>query len=264
MYEMYTDDSGTHAEHPLAIAACYISTKRGWRQFVDGFDSIRISEGFDEFHMADFVAKQEFGIKPYCEWDGTKRERVYRRIVKVVNDNKRVGLGIGVPKEVFDKVVPTLPEPLRKKCGTNHYAFAVKVLMTMVAKWRLESAITLPMKYVFDRMGKGKGEIEAIWKNVEDSEWEGMLKKLGLEPEGYSFENKKLFKPLQAADILAYQMNWHLRNVILADKHDVRDCHFNFAILRHNQEMHLGFMTEENFKNTLDRELEIMQQRGLL
>jgi hypothetical protein len=127
MYEMYTDD--THADHPLAIAACYISTKRGWEEFAYELEQIKSSEGFECFHMVDYVAKPERQIKPYCDWDGAKRERVYRRLVKAINQNKRIGLGIAVPKEVFDRVVPTLPGPLRKKCGKNHFAFAVKMLL---------------------------------------------------------------------------------------------------------------------------------------
>lgn len=264
MYEMYTDDSGTHAGHPLAIAACYISTKRGWDQFVHEYDSIRVSEGFDDFHMVDFAAKPEYQVEPYCHWDGEKKKRVYRRIVKALNNNKRTGLGVGIPKDVFDKEVPKLPEPLKRKCGKNHYAFAVRILMTMVQRWRLESGITLPMKYFFDRMGKGKGEIMSIWEDIEDHEWDDALRKIGMEPKGYGFEDRKEFQPLQMADILAWQMNWHLRNVILAGKDDKEDCHENFFILRNNQELRLGFLTEANFKQTILWEIEAMKRKGVL
>jgi len=214
--------------------------------------------------MVDFAAKPERGIEPYCHWDGEKKRRVYKRIVGALNRNKRVGLGIGIPKDVFDGEVPKLPEPLRKKCGTNHFAFAVRILMTMVQRWRMESNITLPMKYFFDRMGKGRGEIMSIWENIEDSEWDDALRKLGMEPKGYSFEDKKEFKPLQVADILAWQVNWHLRNVILLGKDDKADCHENFRILRKDQEMRLGFLTEANFKQTIQWEIEAMIRRGVL
>jgi len=250
MYELYIDDSGTHGDAPMAIAACYISTKRGWDNFVREYDNIRTTEHFDCFHMTDFAASPEKKMEPFCDWDGTKRKRVYQRIAKTINDNKRIGLGVAFPKELFDKVVPELPEPLKTNYGKNHFAFAFKVLLTLIAIWRVKSQITLPMRYVFDRMGKGKGEIIEIWEDLDKPENAG-LRQAGIEPNGYSFEDKSMFKPLQAADILAWQMNWHFRNVILQGKRDIEDCHSNFEILRRDQEMRLAFMTKQNFANTV-------------
>ena len=69
--------------------------------------------------------------------------------------------------------------------------------------------------------------------------WEGIEKrdswtaKYGMEKgSGCSFQDRGLFKPLQAADILAWQLNWHMRNVIMMGKDDVRDSHLNFTMLR--------------------------------
>ena len=60
------------------------------------------------------------------------------------------------------------------------------------------------MRYVFDQMGKGKGEIidvmdKAVKKSSQDAEKDGVVAL-----SGYSFEDKKLNLPLQAADILAW------------------------------------------------------------
>jgi hypothetical protein len=56
---------------------------------------------------------------------------------------------------------------------------------------------------------------------------------------------------------------WHLRNVILAGRDDVRDCHVNLAMLRMNQNMDLGFLTEANFLQTISWELETMERKGV-
>lgn len=71
MFQVYFDDSGTDTRSPMAIAACYISTKRGWDEFVQQWDSVRYSEDFDVFHMANFAhyhEKREEN-KPFCDWD---------------------------------------------------------------------------------------------------------------------------------------------------------------------------------------------------
>lgn len=194
MYEMYADDSGTDSSSPLAIAACYISTKRSWSQFAEEWDRVGQSEGFTVFHMKEFSARREFGIKPFCDWDNDQRKRIYQRLARIINDHKRVGFGIAVPKNVFDRIVPTLPEPVRTKCGTHHYTFAVKVLLTLIADWRQKCGIKAPMRYVFDQMGKGKGEIMSMWDHIDDFDAQG---KLGMERKGYAFENKAIHKPLQ-------------------------------------------------------------------
>ena len=92
MYEVYWDDSGTDRDSPLAIAACYISTKRGWDAFVEAFDEIRWSEGFETFHMVEFAASHDKTKKPFCDWDRVKRKRVYERIAKAINEHKRTGM----------------------------------------------------------------------------------------------------------------------------------------------------------------------------
>jgi len=250
MFEAYFDDSGTDSNSPLAIAACYVSTKRGWDAFTMDWNLARYEEGFDVFHMTDFAAPREQGKMPFCDWNSEKKKRVYNRLATIINENKRIGCGIAIPKDVFDKLVAALPDRLREQFGTHHYTFAVKTVMALIGKWRLNSGITLPTRYIFDRMGKGRDEIGALWEGVPGEDWKEQI--FGMERDGFSFQNKANLKPLQAADILAWQTNWHMRNVVTAGKHDLDDCHPHFKILRLDQEMDLGFLTEENFKNTIE------------
>lgn len=263
MYEVYFDDSGTDTQSPMAIAACYISTKNGWNQFVDAWDDIRWSEGFDVFHMADFAAFHDKTKKPFCDWDYVKRDRVYRRLATAINENKRVGIAIAVPQDVFNSVVPMLPDWMRWRVGTYPYTVAVRFLMGAIRNWRLQCGITLPMQYVFDRMAdpKAKAEISAVWEHVENKD--SWLDWYGIENEGgYSFQNKADFKPLQAADILAWQQNSHMRNVIMKGLDEHTHTHRNFRILREDQAMDLGFLTEVQFRTAMEKEMAYRIENG--
>jgi hypothetical protein len=255
MYESYWDDSGTDSNSPLAIAACYISRKSGWEQFTDSMFRIGREEGFETFHMADFAS----GAKPFDGWDGDKKRRVFRRVATAINQNKLAGFGVAIPKAVFDSVMPSQPAPVKAKCGKYHFTFAVKATLSVVARWREQSQIRLPMRYVFDRMGKGKGEIMDIFHAENLQDWDA-IHKLGMEAGGVEFEDKSRLKPLQAADVLAWQMNWHMKNVIALGKHSADDCHPNFKLLRLHQTMELAFMTKENFINTIENELKALQR----
>jgi len=255
LFEAYFDDSGTHRSSDLAIAVCYVSTQRAWNEFAREWDQIREEEGFDFFHMVDFASPAEYRKRPYCDWTKEKKQRVYARLAQAINIHKRVGIGIAIPKAMFDSVVPTLPDLVQKQCGRFHYTFAVKSLMVMMIRWRQRHGLNHSVRFVFDTITEGADEIRSFFEEMDTYSSE-FREKLGLEFGGFSIESKARTRALQAADILAWQMNWHMRKVIAAGKDDVGDCHPNFRMLRENQAMELGFMTETNFLNSVNRQIE--------
>jgi len=248
MFTAYFDDSGTDGNSDIAVAACYISAKRGWDEFVEAWDRARWEEGFEYFHMAHFVAPRVHGHKPWCDWDNTKKDHVYNRLAKIINENKRVGIALAVPKTVYDAA----PERVRRHYGKQHYTFAVRMCMNRIVRWRAASMITLPMRYTFDwemqRTAK-REEITKIFELIGKPQNQPVATLLGFEPSGYSFEHKEEFKPLQAADILAWQMRSHMRNIGPLGHDDVSLCHPGFRQLRENQEVDLGFFTKEQIEN---------------
>jgi len=262
VYETYFDDSGTSAQSAIAIAACYVSTEPGWKRFVSSWDTIRLEEGFDVFHMAEFVAPRAQGHKPWCDWDNAKKERVYARLAAAINDNKRIGIGAAIPKEVYNKV----PNRIREHYGFEHYTFAVRMCLMKVAEWREKSLNMLPMQYIFD------------WENRESSKrieisqlLDGCHEKLkpffGLDTGGYGFQHKEQFKPLQAADILAWQMNCYMPKIYPhgETKESVKNfCHSGFIALRQDQEMDIGFFTEPYMLEWIKRIEKYEAEHGII
>jgi hypothetical protein len=244
MFEVYFDDSGTDGNSEIAVAACYISTKKGWDEFVKEWNYVLAEEQCGEaFHMVEFVAKPEYGYKPYCDWDNTKKDRVYGRLAKIINENKWTGITSAVPKKTYDAIVP---ERIRNYHGYEHYTFAVRMCLMRIADWREKCGITLPMQYVFSwEMGRKKKEIESIWENIHES-WES---KFGIEPEGVSFQRMEKFKPLQAADILAWQMRCHMQKIFPLGHDSLELTHPGFAALRVDQDMDLGFFSDKAIKD---------------
>ena len=84
-FQAYCDDSGTDANTPVAVAACYIASREQWDFFVRNWDEVREREGFDVFHMCEFMAKPEAGHKPFCDWDNIKKDRVYKKMASIIN-----------------------------------------------------------------------------------------------------------------------------------------------------------------------------------
>ena len=246
MFTAYFDDSGTDGNSEIAVAACYISTKRGWDEFVQAWDYARSEEEFAAFHMAHFVAPRAQGHKPFCDWDNTKKDHVYSRLAKIVNENKWIGIASAVPKKVWDRT----PERIRQHYGREHYTFAVRMCLMRILDWREKCLISLPIRYVFDwemSTAQKRKEISIIFDILGRNE--PMAQKFGVEPGGYSFEHKEEFKPLQAADILAWQMRCHMQKIFPLGHDEIPLCHPGFTVLREDQEMDLGFFNEEQIIN---------------
>ena len=149
------------------------------------------------------------------------------------------------------------------KCGHEHYAFAVRTCLSLIADWRRESTITLPMEYIFDWEMKGTDkhrDVSAIWDNMHEL----LAKELGYERDAYGFRHKADFKPLQASDILAWQMNSHMVKMLRdGEEEDLPElAHPGFRLLREDQEMPLAFFTESQLEKFV-RKYEALEQAGL-
>jgi hypothetical protein len=132
-----------------------------------------------------------------------------------------------------------------------------------IRAWRERYGISLPIRYVFDwEMDHTSKKIEitrlldviATPHNVE------VARMLGVEPQGYSFEHASEFKPLQAADILAWQMRRHMQRIWPLRHDDESICHRGFRLLREDQEMDLGFFTEQQLEEFVKQNEEVERQ----
>jgi hypothetical protein len=195
MFAVYFDDSGTHTESDVAIAACYIGTLDRWELLASDWDSAMKAEGFTKFGMADILG----GKGEFRNWSDTKRDRLIRRLITDICCRASIGVCVSVPKVAYDNAIQG---KIRGRFGKFHYTFAVRSCLTQIKGWRERHGITGPMQYVFDRMSQGKGEIiEALEYHLST----GRAQLSGLEREGYSFQDKAGLPPLQAADILAHE-----------------------------------------------------------
>jgi len=257
--EIYFDDSGTDGRTPVAVAACYVSSKEQWDRFVNNWDRVLTDEGFDVFHMAEFVAKPEAGHKPFCDWDTNKKLRVYSKLASILNTRIQKGFAFAIPKHSFDAYA--LKE-FKEEYAKDHYSWAVKRILGLLAEWRKQSNITAPMQYVFDHGSLAEPQLKAIWEECKiNAQAE---RKYGIVPDGVMFQDKKVFKPLQAADILAWQMQNHMRRTVLIgkDPDDARFRHPGFQVLLENNLTQAAFNTDDQLRATFAKMNEHKRQTG--
>jgi hypothetical protein len=121
------------------------------------------------------------------------------------------------------------------------------------------------MRYIFDWETPGSSkrlEITELMTNVHEK-----VKPLfGLDTGGFEFQNKRVFKPLQAADVLAWQLNAYMPKIYPREETeaDLEKVHPGFRMLRENQEMHLYFFSPTNIKHWVDKVLAAESELGFI
>jgi nitrogen regulatory protein PII-like uncharacterized protein len=205
MMTAYFDDSGTHRESEIAVAACFVSDVRSWANFESEWVSVLDEAGIRHcgFHMAEFVAHKP----PFDQWNKEQYQEIIESLINVINKNVHAGLATAVVKADYDSFVIG---KLREKLGTNHYTFAVQSCLAYIEEWRNRTGLRQLIRYVFDfEHGKAKHEIANLFNDI-------IARKLafnfGIEPEGFSFERREQIIPLQAADILAWEAYRYMRD----------------------------------------------------
>ena len=83
--------------------------------------------------------------------------------------------------------------------------------MGIINRWKKTYGYSQPIKYIFDRLSKGKGDINAQFEKAilggDDA-----VKRYGVYQGGWSFEDKAVVIQLQAADIWAYENLRYMRD----------------------------------------------------
>jgi hypothetical protein len=151
-WSVYFDDSGTHAQSAIAVAACYIAPAPQWRKFIRAWSNVSDRESFRIFHMADFNARQG----EFKGWEEDKRNRVIRKLIGIIRQYTTQGFAVALPKSDYDAVMPA---DLKVKMGIHPYSWCVKLCFGQIEKWRKKCSLTAPMQYVFESGTKGTGEL---------------------------------------------------------------------------------------------------------
>ena len=215
MFTFYCDDSGTHSQSEIAVAACFVAECIQWEHFVKDWNRANDAENFGVFHMTDFVAKKKQFASP--EWqDDEKRDRTIKRLINIITTRRRMGFFTAVEKAGYDAEVPRDLRD-RFKLGNTHYTFAVRMCLAKVLKWRMKYGYKEPVQFVFDQISKGTGDIGAVFEMaLKEGDEQALVHGISRET-GWSFQSKAVILPLQAADILAWEALRHMQKVYLPE-----------------------------------------------
>jgi hypothetical protein len=195
---IYLDESGVHRDSKAVTVAGFVSTAERWVSFEREWRDALSDYGLPSFHMVDFAALRG----PYSHWQDAQQRIRFGRLLEIIKSHVVYGVGIGIPTEPYHRLF----SPEAKAHVGGPYGFAAAVAFLEFSH-QLRDVIEDPwLAYVFEAGQPGIDQITNLFQyNVQMPEQKTDLRLLSL-----AFENKIDFVPLQAADVLAYELFRHL------------------------------------------------------
>jgi len=214
MFTLYFDDSGTHHESDIAVAACLIAPDVKWEAIHTRWNEIILREKLDKskagcFHMAACVSGKQ---PPYDSWSGEKKRSVYREFLALMAEATEFGFSSYVSKAAHERFIANRHSAL---VGARPYTYAVRTCIGSTRKFREQREG--PFAFVFDQMSEGSGEILNILGELPDEGKAGLRLPAGFD--AWTHANKRKFPPLQAADIFA----WNVYRIATDREHPATD-----------------------------------------
>jgi hypothetical protein len=190
----YFDESGVHDGSPVVVVAGWLATPDMWIAFERKWKDALTDFHIESFHTADCEA----GVDVYKDWPGDVRQSRLRQLMGIITDHTIASFGASIPKKLFgDLVSPEVSAAIGGPYGLASWKILLDagsfVTRTTTRPW---------IRYVFEQGAVGRHQFQRVYdENEGDAESRERLR-LG----ALSFERKTEFVPLQAADVLAYQL----------------------------------------------------------
>lgn len=194
IFTAYLDESGTHKTSSVVVVAGFISDASRWENFTQEWKEALDDYHLAYFHMTDFENKRG----QFKGWNGQERKNRLNRFLGIIKKYALYSMGWAVPRQPFDAI---LSEPAKAIC-VDAYGLAAIGCFRSFAQIAVDPRVDGWGEYVMESGARGSGALLKIFNiGSEDPEWldNNRIKSL-------TFQDKRLFLPLQAADILAYEL----------------------------------------------------------
>ncbi len=214
----YGDESGTSRDNRVATVAGYLGQVGEWRRFerewrkVCGKYDVKIVHRADlETWHGEFTAERG--------WNPARRTSFLGELQPIIKSCTKVAVGSAVIKEDWEEV---MPEWLTRFFGGT-YGWCAHECIVAVRKWcerpSARSRTSRPVCWAFERGAEGQHQVEAMFAELSNISELKAAFRIG----ALSFPDKDVV-PLQAADLLAYEVFKQVENQIVdrGEKHDVR------------------------------------------
>jgi Protein of unknown function (DUF3800) len=203
----YADESGTHDETGMepgaeaAVVAGYIGWKKDWDTVEIEWQRVLDRYDIEELHMQEFSDVKrgtENPDWPYRGWPPTKRDQFIHELIPIARDNTLFSLAGLVDVRSYNDILPGW-----MKAEYEHpYHFCFQLFFDQILAVLRDHMLLPPgeqVAFFFDQQLEFKPLAEKRYteiKALRDTE-----DRMG----AFAFVNRRRYRPIQAADLLAYR-----------------------------------------------------------
>jgi hypothetical protein len=202
---IYCDDSGTDQNSRVAVVAGYIGQVAKWERFSNKFMRVLKRYGIRQMHRSDLENFHGEFTKERG-WNEKRRIQFLQEVHHLIRTHTKIQIGSAVIKEDFDLIIP---DNLKKQYG-GVFGWCAQECIVAVSKWCEHSDYKHPIQWIFEAGTIGQGQVNTMFESL----FNDPLIRDQCHIRGWSFQRKELI-PLQAADVLTYEVFKHVQNQIV-------------------------------------------------
>ncbi len=227
MLEAYFDESGTHAGSPVMCVAGYLLSAeqalhldREWAETLTEF-------GVSCFHMADCA----HSVEEFSGMDPRKRKDLLVRLIGIIKRRVEIGIAVSISETDFGRI----DAPKWKRGGP--YSLAALQVLAAVVSWADTYSYKGKISYFFESGHKHQSHTNKAIDMLRARDQEGGVNYLRYHT--HTFAGKCDLRPLQAADLLAYEWQKELRRLNMPSKQKTMRRSFQSLLEKTHITMHL-------------------------
>ncbi len=217
----YMDESGHSADPRLNFAgmAGFVAPAQHWEVFEGRWNTILKEFGLEWFHMKDFAQS----VKQYEGWEESRRRKLYGALIRTICEARPIPTGAVVSIADYNSLSEGQRLAFRdpyymafQQCtrGASLQAFEyVNERVAMVYAYQEEFGAIKPKEAFSINQAGGAEQLWHAMKRMTDyGKWMG----------SYGSSTPIESSPLQAADLLAYELTKEFENLILRPNDKMR------------------------------------------
>jgi hypothetical protein len=219
IFQAWVDDSGNEPQSPIMVLAGFLASYDEWAKFSDAWDEeLAKPPKLQYFKMAE-AARLRGEFDRSKGWDEATRDARVLSFARIIRKYARIRLSAWIRHADWNTNIVTIPAPIRRLSIDHPYGHLFSQIIFAAAVFQDRHGINEPCDFIFDEQVTFSEEVMRWWPQVKD--WikergrSDLIKFIGSPP---IFRDEKKFKPLQAADLYA----WQIRNHYVAN-HRVRN-----------------------------------------
>ena len=210
MLQAYIDDSGSDLQGPVYLLSGFVGHVEEWAQFSDEWDAeLRKPPTISYFKMKEAESLK----KQFQGWTPVARDVKVMNLARLIVPRVICNVECIVSQADYDLVVPRAISFIRSASSAmkdrqlanaleNPYLFCFHGIITEAFNRLYEQKQLDVLDFYFDKQGKLGTRARAFWDAMKDNAPSEYKRFLVNEP---VFRDEKVFLPLQAADLIAWQ-----------------------------------------------------------